>query len=173
MWETIKWQWSSMLEVYFWGGVAKQGRNQTWKRKRKRRAARWTSQCFDSYPQHSTVVAAACHSLTPSWGPFYACVSAAFSLLVVFLFSVSPYSHWLSSPLSIPQIPLFSPSFFLSLSSFKEETARERERESSCYAVCLPPHPDLPLRFRVPEKAEISNMHCHRLSPEIFSLSLF
>lgn len=59
------------------------------------------------------------------------------------------------------------------LSSFKVVSARERqrERESSCYAVCLPPHLDLLLCFGVPERAETSNIGCHHLSPEIISLT--
>lgn len=80
------------------------------------------------YPQHSTVVAAACHSQIPSRDPF---TSASLLLsLSWFVFLSSPsrslsiltFFFWLIHPTN-PSLLSLLPS------SFQEETARERERE--------------------------------------------
>ena len=140
------------------GGVARRSTNKTWKEKRKEgwwRLPGGPVNVLTVYPQHSTVVAAACHSQIPSRDPF---TSASLLLSLsrfVFLcsLSLSPSSHFFFS-LIHPTNPSLLSLLPSPLSSFQEETAkenerreREKERESSCYAVCLPPHPDLPLRF--------------------------
>lgn len=126
------------------------------------------------YPQHSEVVAAACHSQKLSRGPFTS-VSLLLSLSwFVFLSFISLHPHtgfflaYSSHKSSL--LSLLLPSL---LSFKKRQLERESEKMSSWYAVCLIPHPDLLLCFRVPEKAKISNIRCHHLSPEIVSLSLF
>lgn len=135
-------------------------------------ATRWTSQCFDSLPTAQYSRGSSLSLSDTLLRPIYVCVSPTFSL---------PVCVPLLPLLSILTLALFSlihptNSSFLallppSLSSLKKRQL-ERERESPCYAVCLPPHPDLPLCFRVPEKTEISNIHCHCFSQEIVSLSV-
>lgn len=92
---------SLMLEVSLMGQQNKKETktdNKTWNG----RAARRTSGCFDSLLTAGTVVAAACHSQTLSWGTFM-CVS---------LLRFSPSSNWLLFfSLFISQNPLFSPAF--------------------------------------------------------------
>lgn len=169
--------WHSSVGSFIFCGSSKKKKkktkNKTWKRKRKGRAARWTSQCFDSLPTAQYSRGSSLSLSDTLLRPIYVCVSPAFSLLVcvlllpllairmlTFCFFVAYSSHKSLSSL---------PSFFLLFQVLKK---RQPERESSCYAVSLPPHPDLPLCFRVPGKAEIPNIviiYLQRLSPYLFS----
>lgn len=130
------------------------------------RAARWTSQCFDSFP-----TAQCSHGSRLSLADIllrliYVCVSPAFSFLLYDLLPFSASSRRHFSCLSIPQIPFFIPPLFASsLWSFLK--AELEKRTNSCYAVFLPEHPDLLLRFWNAKVGEISNIRCHRLPADI------
>ena len=78
---------------FFFGGAATKSKNKTWKRKRKGRAARWTSQCFDSLPTAQYSRGSSLSLSDILLRPIYVCVSPAFPLLVcVPLLCFSPSS---------------------------------------------------------------------------------
>lgn len=118
-------------------------------------AARWTSRCFDSLPTARYSHGSSLSLSDTLLRLIYVCVSPAFSALVC-----APLFFSILTLASMPSLlPIYSSHKFLcsltlSCFPFKFHEDSARKKVSSCYAVCLPPHPDLLLCFRVPEKAE-------------------